>query len=232
MRLGILPAAGKSTRWGGYPKELLPISNGQTFIARAIDSLQLSNCDVIAIVTSQAKISMHAHHIEGSRNIVFAIQQGEELWGAITTAVEFPADEYYFMMPDTFLPLEPFPTSLSKSFGLGLFATEEPGRFGVLRDGIIVDKQPSSQPGRAWGTLAWTRSVVEYWKKESYRSHTDAFNDAMRVFGYDEWHLDYYYDIGNMTHYAEFLLSEFDRIQYSNQFPGLEDVVGKTLEAT
>lgn len=219
-------------RWGGYPKELLPISNGQTLITRAIDSLKLSNCDVIAVVTSQAKIGMHAQHIGESKNIVFAVQRGEELWGAIKTVLEFPADEYYFMMPDTFVPPAPFPRSMTRDFGLGLFATEEPERFGMLRDGMIVDKQPSSQQGHAWGTLVWTRAVVEYWKSKSYRSHTDAFNGALKVFGYDEWLLDYYYDIANMSHYAKFLMSAFDKSQRPDQFPKLIKVVEETINAT
>jgi hypothetical protein len=206
MRLGILPAAGKSERWAGYPKELLPISSDETFISRAVRTMQICGCHSVVVITSPSKSQLHAYHLKDCEGVVFAVQHGEELWGAITTAIDIRAEEYYFMMPDTYLPGKPFPVSLKMDFGIGVFLTDEPARFGVLRKGQVHDKVPGEGPGVAWGTLSWTRRVAEYWSEKHYQDHTSAINDAMRVFGYGTWDLDYYYDIGSMDYYKQFLL--------------------------
>ena len=208
MRLGILPAAGKADRWGGYPKELLPLSNEHTFLSRAVDLLRSCGCDHVLVITNPAKIHLHAYHLKNWKNVFFAIQKGEEMWGAMATAIDTPADEYCFMMPDTYVSARPFPVSLGGEFGLGVFRTEEPERFGVLRDGHIVNKQPSQESGLAWGVLAWSKLVAAHWRSNAYADYTEAINDAIGTFGYSLWELDYYFDIGSMEHYAEFLLNQ------------------------
>ena len=208
MRLGVLPAAGKADRWGGYPKELLPISNTHTFLSRSVESLLQCGCDLVMVVTNPAKIHLHAYHLRAWDHVLFSIQQGDEMWSAMTTALDTPADEYYFMMPDTFLPDRPFPPSMEKDFGIGVFLTEQPERFGVFRGNEIVNKQPSSSPGLAWGVLAWKKAVADYWRTNSYSDYTSAINGAIREYSLVQWHLDYYYDIGSMQHYAEFLLNQ------------------------
>jgi hypothetical protein len=207
MRLGILPAAGKSERWGGYPKELLPVSASQSFMSRAVDSLHACGCDFVLIVTNPAKIHLHAYHLKTRERVLFALQQGNEMWSAMTTAMKTPADEYFFMMPDTYVPPKPFPSQLEADFELGVFVTEEPQRFGVLRGGKVVNKEPSDVPGLAWGALAWKRCIAEFWQTRHYLDYTTAINDAIQVFDYGSWELGFYFDIGSMDHYAEFLLS-------------------------
>lgn len=209
MRLGIVPAAGNATRWDGYPKELLPISSSETFMSRAVDSLKMCGCETVLVISNPSKIHLHAYHLRDHEQVLLAMQQGKELWAAFETALETPADEYFFLMPDTYVPSRPFPPSLDKEFGMGLFETEEPERFGVLRGDRIIDKQSGESPCQAWGVLAWTGSVAQYWKSRSYSSHTEAINDALQVFGYDSWHLDYYCDMGSMKLYIEFLLRRY-----------------------
>jgi hypothetical protein len=206
-RLGILPAAGKADRWGGYPKELLPISNDHTFLSRSVNLLRSSGCDHVLVVTNPAKIHLHAYHLKDWKNVLFAIQQGQEMWGAMATAIDTPAQEYCFMMPDTYVSAPAFPDSLVGEFGLGLFLTDEPERFGVLRQGRVVNKQPAHTPAKAWGVLAWSDRVAAHWRENSYADYTAAINDAITCFDYGLWDLDYYFDIGSMKHYAEFLLS-------------------------
>ena len=207
MRLGIIPAAGKADRWGGYPKELLPISNERTFMSRTVDSLLMCGCDQVIVITNPAKIHLHAYHLRDWANVLFSIQQGDEMWAAMTTALDTPAEEYYFMMPDTFLPDRPFPQSMETDFGVGVFLTEQPERFGVLRGNEVVNKQPSETPGLAWGALAWSKAVASLWKSKFYSGYTSAINGAIQEFGFSQWHLAYYYDIGSMDHYSEFLLT-------------------------
>ena len=220
MRLGILPAAGKSDRWGGYPKELLPISTDRTFLSRAVNSLQVSGCDFVLVVTNPSKIHLHAYHLKDWRNVRFAIQQGDEMWSALLTAMETPADEYFFMMPDTYIPNIPFPATLKSDFSIGLFRTEEPERFGVLRDGKVINKEFYDTPCDAWGALAWTGIVSDYWKAERHSNYTDAINGAIDQFAYDKWKLDFYFDVGSMEHYAGFLLGE-----YANEHAELQGAI-------
>jgi hypothetical protein len=224
-RLGILPAAGKADRWGGYPKELLPISNDHTFLSRAVDLLRSSGCDHVLVITNPAKIHLHAYHLKHWKDVLFAIQQGEEMWGAMATAIDTPADEYCFMMPDTYVSTPAFPVSLDGEFGLGVFQTEEPERFGVLREGRVVNKQPSSKPARAWGVLAWSSQVAQRWRENDYPDYTAAINDAIKAFGYSIWELDFYFDIGSMKHYAEFLLTQDALIESQVFAPGLLDTL-------
>lgn len=225
MRLGILPAAGKAERWRGYPKELLPVSDDDTFMSTAVTSLQRAGCNTVVIVTNPQKIHLHSYHLRDRFGLAFVMQQGEELWGAIMTAMTYPADEYFFMMPDTFLPRDPFPKTRQADFSIGVFVTEEPERFGMLRGGTIRDKEPSGSPGLAWGALAWSRSVAEHWSGRSYMSHTEAFNDAMAVFGFDTWTLDFYFDVGSMANYAEFLSSEVASEELAGNWPANRDRV-------
>ena len=208
MRLGILPAAGRAERWGGYPKELLPISRTDTFLSRAVRSLQMSGCDYVVVITNPSKIHLHSFHLRDWRRVLFEIQQGEEMWAAMATAIEIPAEEYFFLMPDTYVPSKPFPASLDTEFAVGLFHTDEPERFGTLRGDKFVNKQPSELPCLAWGALAWNRSVAKHWKARSIDNYTDAINDAIRVFGFSQWRLPYYFDIGTFKHYREFLLAQ------------------------
>lgn len=227
MRLGVIPAAGKADRWGGYPKELLPISSDHTFMSRAVDSLLMCGCDQVMVVTNPAKIHLHAYHLRDWAKVLFSIQQGDEMWGAMTTALNTPAEEYYFMMPDTYLPDRPFPQSLEADFGVGVFLTEQPERFGVLRGKKVVNKQPSETPGLAWGVLAWSKAVASSWKSKSYGDYTSAINGAIQDFSFSQWHLAYYYDIGSMDHYADFLLNRLEKGEASDQGSELIDRIGQ-----
>jgi hypothetical protein len=227
MRLGILPAAGKADRWGGYPKELLPISNTHTFLSRSVESLLQCGCDLVMVVTNPAKIHLHAYHLRDWDRVLFSIQQGDEMWAAMTTALDTPADEYYFMMPDTFLPDRPFPPTVERDFGLGVFLTDQPERFGVFRGNEIVNKQPSSTPGLAWGVLAWKKLVADYWRTNAYSDYTSAINGAIREYSFSQWHLDYYYDMGSMDHYAEFLLNRHEVSNVLDLDSPLVEVLGR-----
>ena len=227
MRLGVIPAAGKADRRGGYPKELLPISSDHTFMSRAVNSLLMCGCDLVMVVTNPAKIHLHAYHLRDWANVLFSIQQGDEMWGAMTTALNTPAEEYYFMMPDTYLPDRPFPQSLKMDLGVGVFLTEQPERFGVFRGREIVNKQPSETPGLAWGALAWSKAVASFWESKSYSDYTNAINGAIQEFSFSQWHLAYYYDMGSMDHYADFLLNRVKKWEAADQEPELIDRIGQ-----
>ena len=67
--------------------------------------------------------------------------------------------------------------------------------------------------------------MVEYWDGRDYPSHTEALNEALSVFGFGEWNLEYYYDIGSMKHYMEFLRSEHAVGPDGEPFAGISDMI-------
>ena len=200
--LGILPAAGKATRFNGYFKELLPIGN-ITILEQAAGVLG-SLCDEVLLVSSREKISEHVRVM--GHSVKYAIQQGDnDIWSAIVESFFIEAKRYYFMMPDCVVST--FPVIEGIDFVLGTFVTMDPGRFGVLRDGVIVNKDADQAvPVRAWGVLSWTRAVVEFWKGgPDVLDYTDAFNQAMAAFGFETFELDYYYDMASFDDYVRYL---------------------------
>jgi molybdopterin-guanine dinucleotide biosynthesis protein A len=80
MNLGIIPAAGKASRFYGTAKELLPVGD-QTCIQRAVDCMK-KVCDEIVIVTN--KIDTHATL---SPDCLFSLQQGDGLMSAVLSGL-------------------------------------------------------------------------------------------------------------------------------------------------
>lgn len=202
-RLGIIPAAGKASRFGGIMKELLPFC-GETFLHNIVRTIPADN---IVIVTSANKIAQHASAI-GSR-AMYMIQEGEnDIFSAILTAIQIKAERYYFAMPDTYISRYAFAEMPLGDFELGVFRTDTPERYGVIDDNGVIHNKDKSQkkPAVAWGILSWTRAVRDYWLSMSgIQNYTEAFNLAMSHFGYDIWWLDYYYDMASQDDYVRLL---------------------------
>lgn len=201
-KLGIIPAAGKAERFGGVLKELLPTRDGTTFLQEAVN--RCIDCDDVVIVTTPDKIADHARCIGSAAH--YAIQHGnQDIWSAIRTGLDFPADHYLFTMPDTFVPSYVFSGWNYSAFGMGLFHTDTPERFGMFRDNNkVVNKQPG-EPGMAWGVLAWSRKVAEYWMLHQVQNYTDAINMAISEFGAAVWRIDCYYDNASVQDYISYL---------------------------
>lgn len=198
-KLGIIPAAGKAVRFGGIQKELLPISQNETLLSRTVRILK-RYADEVVIITRPDK---RHQEIEGS---TYMNQIGNnDIWSAIETGLQIEADKYYFAMPDTFIPVDAF--TESERFGLGLFITNKPERFGVFRNGKIVNKQPGPT-AFAWGVLSWTKRIRDYWLSEEIADYTDAINKAIMKFGYDTWPLEFYNDVSCFEDYKAFLRKE------------------------
>jgi len=202
-RLGIIPAAGVAKRFGGVFKELLPIGETITLLSRAVDTLEMIPVDKTVVVTNPQKIAAHAVALHG-RNVEFVTQGDKpDIWGAIASTLNIDADWYYFIMPDTMQEQDRFPSIPDHDFMLGTFETFDPENYGVLFDGVIVDKAKLQPPQVAWGTLVWSRNVVELWKKHlpDIRDYTQAFNMAMEQFGWGTYSLAWYFDCGTFQRY-------------------------------
>ena len=89
-KVGIIPAAGQALRFGGVIKELLRLPDGRTLLEHAVE--RLAHCDRIVVVSNADKVDKHIPKLEGKAGVV--IQQGNEMWGAIQTAmVTYDADQ-------------------------------------------------------------------------------------------------------------------------------------------
>ncbi len=225
MKLGVVPAAGVASRFGGTRKELLPISNGEAVIDRAMQALGRAT-DAILVVTSQDKLPILAQYLDGQQYgapVFYAIQGGgNDIMGAILTALDFPAERYLFAMPDTIIEDDAFSTYPSTDFSMGLFETDTPERFGVLHERRIVNKYPGSHfyptpgPYQAWGVLSWSQKCAVYWQELAERyslgtgiggdelSYTTAINWAIERFGLSHWQMGSYRDMADISEYQAY----------------------------
>ncbi|HUV91926.1 MAG TPA: nucleotidyltransferase family protein [Anaerolineales bacterium] len=204
-KLGIIPAAGKSTRFGGILKELLPLPNGNSFLREAVNRTEMF-CDRTVVISQPEKIAQHALEL-GSR-VIYAVQEGEnDIWSAIRTAICIPADTYMFTMPDTYLDRRTFALYKGSDFAMGLFTTHTPERFGCLVDGIVINKKSVlTTPVHAWGVLAWSKKVAEFWKACLFTDYTVAINAAIDQFGVETWKIASYFDNASVNDYGELWL--------------------------
>lgn len=200
--IGIIPAAGKAQRFGGVLKELLPACDGLSFLRHAVVRLPV---DEVIIVTNADKIEDHAREIGSSAT--YAIQSGNnDIWSAIDTAIHIPASRYLLTFPDTLIPDDVFAGDPGDDFVMGVFQTMIPGRFGVLSDRGVINKDASLPiPATAWGVLGWSGRVVDYWLQTTPASYTDAINLAIKAFGYGTFPLAYYCDMATVQDYQDYL---------------------------
>lgn len=202
-RLAILPAAGNALRFGGQYKELLPVANGENALQAAYR--RVSQFEQVLIITTPEKIALHA---QACPQAVFVLKTSDQLYETLLNCLKgFPADEYYFTMPDTVWS-GAWPKTPYNQLGLGIFQTYEPERFGVLYDSRIVDKGMWTKPGTpfmAWGVLCWTKAVRDYWLENEFPNLPTALNAAMQHLGYSCFQISDYHDFANLTHYAKYL---------------------------
>jgi hypothetical protein len=205
-KLGIIPVAGSAIRFGGVFKELLPIGNSETLLSGAVNTLEMIPVDEIIVVTNSQKIAAHSIALEG-RKVQFVTQKyKKDIFGAIMTALEVDADWYYFVMPDTMQEQGAFPVNPTRDFMLGLFETFEPENFGVLKDGVLINKSADlSGKQTAWGTLVWSRRVANLWREniDNIQDYTAAFNMAMEQCNWGTYPLAWYFDCGTFQRYTK-----------------------------
>ena len=206
MKIGIVPAAGLATRWGYYPKFLLPCGDREWLLDRTIKAMP---ADKIIVVYGDDTGPEIAHHLgrQGlTDNIVLRPNDRMDLdfFGSILAGIEDYADYYYFGMPDTYWPLDVFPKMGERGITLGVHYTENSQRYGMIRDGIVINKQ-LGEPGMAWGLLGWNTEVRDLWLHSRLENYTDAINLAMQECKTQIVPMDYYYDMASFSDYVDFL---------------------------
>lgn len=201
FKIGIVPAAGKAERFGGILKELLPAHNGKSFLCHAINRLPV---DMIVLITNPIKVRQHM--IDIGQDAVYVMQKGDGLWGAILTALEFDADEYYFTMPDTMISDKAFNKAPEGHLVFGTFETGQPERFGCIVDEKIIDK-PEGLEGnqKAWGIFRFSYEVADLWREVKLEDYTAALNLAIDLYGLKTWDIGKYHDNANIQEYLYYM---------------------------
>lgn len=227
MIQGVLPMAGKASRWHGIYKEFLPIGDDFYLVDVAISAMNSAGAKKFLIITNKDKIQEHARHFSKPKynnlNIVFVLQKGEELIGAINTAIEYQEDLNLFAMPDTFFDTESLATGVSifkdmpsLSFVIGLFRTSTPERFGCLlyesEIPFFVDKPqnlPKNKMYDAWGSFIFKRGGA------LPSDNLNSFMNTNNSFVY--YQIGYYYDLASFEYYKE-LLSNYAVLRNTYDF--------------
>jgi len=205
-KLGIIPAAGVGARWGYYPKFLLPCGEREWFLDRAIRAMP---CDMVVVIYSEITELEIINHLSRcdlhDRTILRKnLHMEYDFYGSILSALQIEADYYYFAMPDTYWPAKTFSEMPMDGISLGVHRTATPERFGVIRDGIVVNKQ-MGEPGLAWGLLGWDKNVRDLWLATHLETYTDAINLAMQECKHHAVPMEYYYDMASFQDYAKFI---------------------------
>lgn len=200
---GIIPAGGKSERFDGVPKELLPLPAGGTPLYRAAYAMR--DASSLRVITSPERCAMHMAYL-GRNNVAASFYEAQETVGASILRALGGADRYLFSMPDTVFPVAAFKSDPGSPFVLWTFETDTPERFGLLVDGMVVDK-PKDLVGSAWGLAAWSKDVAEMWARQGLTDHTEMWNAAIDEFGLTTAPLEYYHDFASWSDYAAFIRS-------------------------
>jgi hypothetical protein len=215
--LGIVPAAGEGSRWGGHFKELLPTGINEFIIDNTIDGMSKAGATDIMVVTNESKISTHVQHFKKEKyndlNISYIVQKyKKDIWGAIETTLPYNRAYNFFGMPDTlYTPMFGGMWSLMANndcdFVIGTFTTLVPARCGVIIDNKVINKSTDLPTGKlytAWGTLGWTGRVAQWFmemsKEGKINTYTEAINLAMREFYFRTITMGY----GDYTDFASF----------------------------
>lgn len=200
LRIGLIPAAGKGVRFGGAYKELLPISRSMTLLDSTVDAMKQGKAQPL-VISSSEKIATHAIM---RPELTYTLQTaGMDIWGAMLAGItRTDADEYLFGMPDTLYNENAFDREMVYPFMIGTFETDMPERYGMIREGQVVNKQ-QGEPGIAWGVLMWTRDCADLWRRNAYmiETYTEAINLALTAYGLYTFRLDYYIDISCFDDY-------------------------------
>jgi len=205
-KLGIVPAAGLGSRWGYYPKFLLPCGERVWLLDRTINAMPAEQVIVVYSDATAGEIVRHIDRCGLNDRVLLRPNERMDLdfWGSILAGLEDYADYYYFAMPDTYPDVSVFAEFPMDGISLGLHQTDLPERFGMLREGVIINKQ-MGEPGLAWGVLGWSREVRDLWLTAHLETYTDAINLALQEFVWYGFKMGYYYDMANFDSYVQFL---------------------------
>lgn len=209
----IIPAAGDAVRFGGLPKELLPISETDCSLTRSVKlAHSLGGCAVV--ITNPIKEAFHRAAIAraGAQDVDFKVRNDwkhKDLWGSIERGLERGAPGG-LILADT-VPLLDYkvPNLLMQhekyELVFGEFWTDFPERFSVVLADRIATKEKNPGRNLAWGMVFWSAAVTTYLLEQRFDHYDRAFEAVMKNVRVGRFILDGYYDLGTFSAYKEFL---------------------------
>lgn len=217
--LGIIPAGGEGSRWGGYYKEFLPYGEGKWMIDRSVEAMKAGGADKIAVISNNEKLAAHARHLRRHDSLFYLTlreKDTSDMMSGMKEVFPFCEDVNYFSMPDTFFPKHVFyhinmsPLLAKHDLLFGCFGTTKPERFGVIQNGRIYNKSPEvlkyEPVYTAWGVLIWKKKVSDFWMKHTDKPFlTEALQLAMDNFKWSIFGMEYYYDMATWQDYRDLL---------------------------
>jgi glucose-1-phosphate thymidylyltransferase len=196
--IGLIPAAGQGTRLGlPFPKELWPLPGQTNYIPvafRSVEVLLAAGVRQIVIVTSPEKPAIMRYFGDGTRfgaQFIYMCQEAQPGGGksaglsqALDCAYPVTAGKHVaFVMPDTYVhPTDSMTQMLSRmdanDLTLGLFATDKPHKFGMVRmNGSrvyeIIDKPSRTDLKLMWGIILWSPRFSDFFHDRMCRDATD-----------------------------------------------------------
>jgi dTDP-glucose pyrophosphorylase len=209
MKSAIILAAGQSVRFNGLLKEFLPTGEDREVIDHSISAAKQWGADRIIITTNPNKIAQHAKHFSKPKyqdlNISFKVLYEGEMLDSLLLACQEATSENLMLMADTvFSGSIELPDYYDLAFGT--FNTNTPDRYSIFDGGRIITK-PKGYTGdyKAWGCVAFSDEVAEYWQSYMFNHYDAAFNSAISEFGYDTFDIGTYSDLGTFSRYLDYL---------------------------
>ena len=188
--VGLICAAGFAERWGGVLKELLPVANGITLLERCAWSMIKGGADRLVLVTRASKLASQMDRLQRAfqHTPIAAVLRPADpgtMWDSMQAGLRFcRGARVLFGMPDTLFDGDVFQRLVKDdpTFGLGLFETTQRGRFGILRELTVTDKEKGGMfPAMAWGVATWSWSVTEQWLSTPFHRYDEAFSHALTM---------------------------------------------------
>ncbi|MHB1415270.1 MAG: sugar phosphate nucleotidyltransferase [Chloroflexota bacterium] len=189
--IGLIPAAGKGLRLGlPYPKELYPVIRNNHYkpISQfVLDSMTCAGLQHVVFVINETKHQLIGYFGNGRRfrcDVSYVVQESTNDHGASTSpglahaldaafhltrgkTVFFGMADTIMQPKDVFIRARELATA-EDDVVLGLFPTERPDKFGMVRldhDGRvleIVDKPRQTDLSLMWGCMVWRPRFAEY----------------------------------------------------------------------
>jgi glucose-1-phosphate thymidylyltransferase len=189
--IGLIPAAGKGVRLGlPYPKELYPVIRNNRYkpIAQfVVDNLTVAGLKHIIFVINETKHQLVGYFGDGHHfgcNFSYVVQESNnDQSGSTSPGLAHALDSAYhltrgktvfFGMADTIMqPKDVFARAINQASAdddviLGLFPTERPHKFGMVRYDDdnrvveIVDKPKKTDLKMMWGCIVWRPRFTEF----------------------------------------------------------------------
>jgi hypothetical protein len=229
----IIPAAGDAVRFGGIPKELLPISETDCALTHAVRLAQSFEAEAL-VVTNPRKKELHQSVLERSGlPVEICVRQNwkhKDLWGSIELGLSANMQAGFesggLILPDTVaetssISIPVYDSSLGNpahpggtAILFGVFTTLETERFSVVVPYVgdskrvrIATKEKLPGDGLAWGMILWNKNAADFMLGLEVGHYDRAFEAAARQFNWGMFKLASYHDLGSFKSYREFLES-------------------------